>query len=66
MLAKIMAVYMVNDHHNHACLRVHVVVEVCHHRGIFVPPMHDVEMMTVDLAMEGLSNFSHTLILYSD
>ena len=57
--SRLMAVYLVNDHHSQFCLRVCVIVKVSRHGGIFSPHMRDVEMMTIDPAMEVLSCFAY-------
>ena len=57
-----MAVYLDNDHNSHVCLRVCILVEMCRHRGIFSPSMHDIKTMTVDSEMEGLSCLTHILL----
>ena len=53
---------LIYDHNGHICLQVWIVVKLCCHERIFIPPMHDILAMAVHSAMEGLPRFTHILL----
>ena len=56
-----MVIYLIYDHNGHICLRVCIIVEMCHHGRVFSPFVCDIKAIT-DSAVEGLSHFIDVLL----
>ena len=60
--ARIMVIYLIYDHDSHICPWVCIFNKVCYHRTVFSPPVHDIQMTTINSAVKGLPSFTHILL----